>query len=84
MIDCHRRGAIERVSNGRDFVQLCDECDAEQLLDIAFDAAELCDVARLLDAEDIVCMRVPDKLSIITYLSEIYKVFSGARKSYCL
>jgi hypothetical protein len=77
-----------------DFVRLKRDNDAERSLNAAFDALELSGVPRLLDAEDIVAMRVPDKLrcgacaccvcsrgvlldSIVTYVSEIYKVFSG-------
>jgi hypothetical protein len=31
-------------------------------------------VVKLLEAQDIVNMAVPDKLSMMTYISEIYKV----------
>jgi len=72
LVDCHRPGSLQPL----DYLQLA-ECDDEKRLDAAFSAAELCGVPRLLDAEDLVEMSVPDQLSIITYLSEVYKCFVG-------
>eukprot|EP01116_Phalansterium_solitarium_P007034 TRINITY_DN194_c0_g1_i4.p1 TRINITY_DN194_c0_g1~~TRINITY_DN194_c0_g1_i4.p1 ORF type:complete len:632 (+),score=275.46 TRINITY_DN194_c0_g1_i4:110-2005(+) len=50
-------------------------------LNLAFSvAAEHLDVPKLLDAEDIVQMPRPDEKSIMTYVSQLYKVFSSADK----
>jgi Ca2+-binding EF-hand superfamily protein len=47
-------------------------------LNLAFDVAkEHLDVARILDAEDIVNMPKPDERSIMTYVAQLYKVFSS-------
>lgn len=47
-------------------------------LNLAFDVAkEHLDVARILDAEDIVNMPRPDERSIMTYVAQLYKVFSS-------
>jgi len=56
------------------FKQLKKENDLENL-QLAFNTAEKLGVIKLLDAEDIVKMSIPDKVSIITYLSEMYKIF---------
>jgi hypothetical protein len=73
LVDCHRPGSLQPL----DYLQLVECGDDEKRLDAAFSAAELCGVPRLLDAEDLVEMSVPDQLSIITYLSEVYKCFVG-------
>lgn len=50
-------------------------------LNLAFDVAkEHLDVARLLDAEDIVNMPRPDERSIMTYVAQLYQVFSSLDK----
>jgi len=50
-------------------------------LNLAFDVAkEHLDVARLLDAEDIVNMPRPDERSIMTYVAQLYTVFSSLDK----
>eukprot|EP01098_Paradermamoeba_levis_P011623 TRINITY_DN4_c0_g1_i1.p1 TRINITY_DN4_c0_g1~~TRINITY_DN4_c0_g1_i1.p1 ORF type:complete len:627 (-),score=273.46 TRINITY_DN4_c0_g1_i1:116-1996(-) len=47
-------------------------------LNLAFDVAlKHLDVPRLLDAEDIVNMPRPDERSIMTYVAQLYKVFSS-------
>jgi len=43
-------------------------------LELAFSVAEKLGVTRLLDVEDITDISVPDRLSMITYISEIHKV----------
>jgi hypothetical protein len=72
LVDCHRPGSLQP----HDFLSLLESDDDEKRLEAAFAAAELCGVPRLLDAEDLLTMTVPDQLSLITYLSEMYKVFS--------
>lgn len=42
---------------------------------LAIDTAEAMGVNRLLDPEDIADIPVPEKLSMMTYLSEMYKIF---------
>merc|ERR1712130_329071 len=50
-------------------------------LNLAFDVAkEHLDVPRLLDAEDIVDMPRPDERSIMTYVAQLYQVFSSLDK----
>jgi len=50
-------------------------------LNLAFDVAkEHLDVARLLDAEDIVNMPKPDERSVMTYVAQLYHVFSSLDK----
>ena len=50
-------------------------------LNLAFDVAkEHLDVARLLDAEDIVNTPKPDERSIMTYVAQLYQVFSSLDK----
>merc|ERR1712137_822154 len=50
-------------------------------LNLAFDVAyEHLDVAKLLDAEDIVNMPKPDERSIMTYVAQLYQVFSSLDK----
>jgi len=50
-------------------------------LNLAFDVAkEHLGVARLLDAEDIVNMPRPDERSIMTYVAQLYQVFSSLDK----
>ncbi|KAH3762239.1 MICAL 2 [Pelomyxa schiedti] len=62
-----------------DFASLKKENGAENLK-IAFDAGESLGITKLLDVEDIVEMAVPDKLSMATYLFEVYKVLSKDEK----
>lgn len=67
IIDRSRPGLI-------DFASL-DPRDAEHNLKLAFDTAERLGVPRLLEEEDIVRLAVPERLSIITYVLELRKVF---------
>eukprot|EP01102_Stenamoeba_stenopodia_P022554 TRINITY_DN945_c0_g1_i1.p1 TRINITY_DN945_c0_g1~~TRINITY_DN945_c0_g1_i1.p1 ORF type:complete len:633 (-),score=208.25 TRINITY_DN945_c0_g1_i1:93-1991(-) len=62
LIDYHKLTADDKLGN----------------LNLAFDVAkEHLDVARILDAEDIVNMPRPDERSIMTYVAQLYKVFSS-------
>jgi len=51
-----------------------DKTNRAQNLELAFSVAEKLGVTRLLDVEDIIDIPVPDRLSMITYISEIHKV----------
>jgi len=51
-----------------------DKTSRAQNLELAFSIAEKLGVTRLLDVEDITDIPVPDRLSMITYISEVHKV----------
>jgi Ca2+-binding EF-hand superfamily protein len=65
LIDYHKLTAEDKLGN----------------LNLAFDVAkEHLDIPRLLDAEDIVNMPRPDERSIMTYVAQMYQVFSSLDK----
>ena len=49
--------------------------DPKEVLEEAFAACEKLGVERLLDVEDMLVIK-PDEKSVLTYVSELYKIFS--------
>jgi len=69
LVDKHTTGEV-------DYDSMYDEASVEEKLDAAFTTCEKLGIPRLLEVEDLTQVDIPDSKAVMTYVSEMFKLFS--------